>query len=93
MSFSFEYMRAKTKEYAEEAVRDGLIVEPDTDIEFDGVHPDNGRDLETPSSFTNEMMQVWTLDLGLSDNEKSEIEKMIKTVLNETLPENLRDFL
>lgn len=93
MSFSLDYIREKTVEYTKEALSDGVLVTPEKDVEHDGIHPETGRDLETPSSFKEELMQTWTMDLDISDTEKSKIAEIIDSVLRHALPEDLRGFL
>lgn len=93
MSFSLSYIREKTMQYTKEALDEGVIVTPEYDVKHDGIHPETGRDLETPSSFKEDMLQVWTMDLDISDPEQSHIVEVIDSVLHHTLPEDLRGFL
>ena len=89
MSFSDEYIEKQTKHYTQEALQDGVLVSPDECGENDGQHALSKRDLETPDSFVEDMMQTWTVDLGLTEARESEIRAIVVSVVSETIPEEL----
>lgn len=93
MAFSHDYIRTKTAEYTQEALKEGRLVSPDEDRTNDGIHPETGRDLETPTSFVADMMDVWTLDQGLSFEQKQEIEVIVANTVYSTLPDDLKNYL
>lgn len=90
---SLTYIRAKTAEYTQIDLQNGLIVTPDVCDKNDGQHPETGRDLETPTSYINEMVQVWTSDMGYSTEEEAEIEALVYDVVTSNITEELKRFL
>lgn len=93
MSLNSEHIIAKTRQYTREALEQGLIVTPDADREYHGQHPDTLRDVDTPTSFIEDMMQVWTLDMEYSLEEMARIETLVTKSVEQELPEDLKQFL
>lgn len=90
---SNEYISSRTRQYVQAALIDGLLVSPEQSDASDGICPKTGSDLDTPSSFISDMNEVWTLDLGLSDERESEISSIVLRVVSEELPEELTAYL
>ena len=91
MQFSIEYIKEQSMEEAKKAIKEGRLVSSETDIKFNGVHPDTGRDLDTVGSFVAGELEVWTLDQGLSSDEVAKIESVVADAVNSVLPEEMQD--
>lgn len=93
MAHSNEYIKDRTKFYLQSALEEGRLVHPDVEAANDGQHPETKRDLETPGSFHLEMIETWTLDLGLSEERKDEIDTIVREVIEDNLPVELQGYL
>lgn len=90
---SLSYIRSKTAEYTQVDLQNGLIVTPDVCDQNEGRHSKSDRDLETPTSYINDMIQVWTCDMDYSQDEEAEIETLVHEVVKANLTEELKRFL
>ena len=93
MSVDAEYIIARTRQYTREALEQGLIVTPQYDTDHDGQHPESKRDLDTPTSFIEDMVQVWTLDKGYPPEEEARIQTLVTKSVEMELTEELKRFL
>ena len=90
---SLSYIRSKTAEYTQIDLQNGLIVTPDACDKNNGTQSESGRDLETPTSYINGMVEVWTCDMGYSEQEEAEIESLVYDVVASNITEELKRFL
>jgi len=91
--FTNVYISMRTRQYVQGALADGTLVSPDFERDNDGQHPESKRDLDTPKSFISEVCQIWTLDMGLTEQREAEIKAIVTQVVTEELPEDLRQYL
>ena len=77
MSYIDSYIAKQTKAYTQVAIDEGVLVSPQVEAECDGHDVVSKRDLDTPNTFIEGMMQVWTADLGLTKDRESEIRAIV----------------
>lgn len=93
MSFTDQYIEEKTKCYTLEAVAAGKVVTSEEYYANEGEGVVADCDLDTPSSFVEDMMATWTLDLGLTEGREAEIRNIVVRVVSENIPKEMRDCL
>lgn len=93
VGFNDEYIKAQTEIYLKDAIASEKIMSPHYVMEYDGIHAVDDHEVYTPSSWGNDMLQVWILDLELSQEREDQIEVLINKVMKELLPSELAEYL
>lgn len=91
--FSLSYIKTQTAYYTKASLESGKMVSPDEYDKHDGRHPETGNDLETPSSFLQDMIATWTLDIELTEDESDNIESVTEQIIYDNLPDELKQYL
>lgn len=93
MTISFDHITQEVRAEAKQALQHGLLVSSDVYERHQGVHPESGKALETPSLFEDRLVNYWTNVRKDHPFEEDEIDEHIDNVLYHFLPKELGEQL